>query len=149
MRRRKFIAGLGGAALALQPLVAHAQQFVGAWRATNQCFLAAFILMEGGRAQAAYLSGERDDNAVWTWDGSTLRITSATFPLDRFTGHLANDRVEADYVWHDLERDQLHGQTCVFERFDKPNGDPATALDSSPSRQAHQHPARDHEHGPQ
>jgi hypothetical protein len=97
--------------------------------ATNQCFLAAFILMEGGRAQATYLSGERDDNAVWTWDGGTLRITSATFPLDRFTGHLANDRVEADYVWHDLERDQLHGQSCVFERFDKPNGDGASVLD--------------------
>ena len=56
-------------------------------------------------------------NAVWTWDGSTLRIASATFPLDRFTGHLANDRIEADYVWHDLDRDQLNPQTCVFERF--------------------------------
>jgi hypothetical protein len=116
MQWREFVAALGGAALALQPLAAHAQQLVGAWRATNRCFLAAFILMEGGRAQAAYLSGERDDNAVWTWNGSTLLITSATFPLDRFTGHLTNDRVEADYVWHDLERDQLHGQTCVFER---------------------------------
>ena len=116
MRRREFIAGLAGA-VASWPLATHAQQFVGAWRATNRCFLVAFILMEGGRAQATYLSGERDDNAVWTWDGSTLRITSATFPLDRFTGHLTNDRVEADYVWHDLARDQLHGQTCVFERF--------------------------------
>ena len=44
------------------------------------------------------------------------RITSATFPLDRFTGHLTNDRVEADYVWHDLDRDQLNSQACVFER---------------------------------
>ena len=68
-------------------------------------------------ADALEAAGLSDDNAVWTWDGSTLRITSATFPLDRFTGHLTNDRVEADYVWHDLERDQLHGQTCVFERF--------------------------------
>jgi hypothetical protein len=116
MQWREFIAALGGATLALQPLGAHAQQLVGAWRTTNRCFLAAFILMEGGGAQAAYLSGERDDNAVWTWNGSTLLITSATFPLDRFTGHFTNDRVEADYVWHDLERDQLHGQTCVFER---------------------------------
>ena len=128
MRRREFIAGMAGA-VSSWALAAHAQQFVGAWRATNRCFLVAFILMEGGRAQAAYLSGERDDNAVWSWDGSTLRITSATFPLDRFTGHLANDRVEADYVWHDLERDQLHGQTCVFERFDEPNSDGATVLD--------------------
>ena len=116
MRRREFIAGLAGA-VSSWTLAAHAQQFVGAWRATNPCFLVTFILMEGGRAQATYLSGERDDNAAWTWDGSTLRITSAMFPLDRFTGHLTNDRVEADYVWHDLERDQLHGQTCVFERF--------------------------------
>jgi hypothetical protein len=116
MRRREFIAVLAGA-VSSWPLAAHPQQFVGGWRATNPCFLVAFILMEGGRAQATYLSGERDDDAAWTWDGSTLRITSATFPLDRFAGHLTNDRVEADYVWHDLERDQLHGQTCVFERF--------------------------------
>jgi len=116
VKRRTFIAGLAGA-VSSWPLAAHAQQFVGGWRATNPCFIVAFVLMEGGRAQASYVSGERDDNAVWTWDGSTLRITSATFPLDRFTGHLTNDRVEADYVWHDLERDQLHWQTCVFERF--------------------------------
>jgi len=116
MRRRDFITLLGGAA-AVWPRAASAQQLVGAWRATNECFLVAFVLIEGGRAQSAYLSGERDDNAVWTWDGSTLRITSATFPLDRFTGHLTNDRVEADYVWHDLERDQLNSQTCVFERL--------------------------------
>jgi hypothetical protein len=125
MRRRDFITLLGGAAA--WPLAARAQQLVGAWRATNECFLAAFVLIEDGRAQSAYLSGERDDNAVWTWDGSTLRITSATFPLDRFTGHLTNDRVEADYVWHDLERDQLNSQTCVFERF-APSGRGAVRL---------------------
>jgi hypothetical protein len=119
MRRREFIRLLVGATAACS-VAAQAQQFVGAWRATNECFLAAFVLIEGGRAQTAYLSGERDDNAVWTWDGSTLRITSATFPLDRFTGHLANDRIEVDYVWHDLDKDQFNSQTCVFERFAPP-----------------------------
>ena len=120
MRPRNFITLLSAAAaasLVFWPFEGRAQQFVGAWRASNECFLVAFVLIEGGRAQTAYVSGERDDNAVWTWDGSTLRITSATFPLDRFTGHLTNDRVEVDYVWHDLERDQLNSQTCVFERL--------------------------------
>lgn len=116
MRRREFLTLLGGAAAAW-PLAAGAQQLVGVWRATNECFLAAFVLIEGGRAQAAYGSGEHDDNATWTWDGSALRITSATFPLDRFTGRLTKDRIEADYVWHDLDRDQLNSQSCVFERF--------------------------------
>lgn len=90
---------------------------IGFWRTTNECFLALLIITEGGHAQAAYLSGEREENAAWTWDGSTLKVTSPMFPQDEFTGHVASaDRVEADYVWHDLERDQLNRQACVFER---------------------------------
>lgn len=90
---------------------------IGFWRATNECFLALLVITEGGHAQAAYLSGEREENAAWTWDGSTLKITSPMFPEDEFTGRLASaDRVEADYAWHDLERDQLNRQACVFER---------------------------------
>ena len=57
-------------------LAAKAQQLIGAWRATNECFLAAFILTGNGRAHTVYLSGERDYNAAWTLDGGTLRITS-------------------------------------------------------------------------
>jgi hypothetical protein len=117
MRRRDFIAGLGGAAAWPLPARAQAQQLVGAWRATKECFLTSFILTGNGRAQAMYLSGERDDNAAWTLDGGALRITSQAFPLDHFTGHLTNDRVEADYVWHDLAKDELNRQTCIFERF--------------------------------
>ena len=55
---------------------------------------------------------------MWTWDGTTLKITSPMFPEDEFTGHLANDRVEADYVWHDLDKDQLNRQSCVFEHVE-------------------------------
>src|SRR5258705_11241189 len=72
---------------------------LGAWRATNDCFLAAFVLTADGRVQAAYLSGERDEMAAWTWDGTTLKITSNTFDMDRFTGRLALDRLEAAYAW--------------------------------------------------
>ena len=49
----------------------------GAWRTTNNCFLAAFLLDETGQAEAVYVTGERDPNLVWTWDGTTLRITSS------------------------------------------------------------------------
>ena len=90
---------------------------IGAWRTTNGCFLLAFILTEGGRAQAAYMTGEQDENAAWTWDGSMLKIMSRSFDLDDFTGRLANDHIEAEYVWHDLDKDQLNRQACVFERF--------------------------------
>ena len=121
MKRRDFITLIGGAAVTWS-LAATAQQLIGAWRATNECFLAAFILTGNGRAQTVYLSGERDDNATWTLEGGALRIMSQAFPLDRFTGRLTNDRVEADYVWHDLEKDTLNRQTCVFERFTPPGG---------------------------
>jgi len=91
---------------------------IGFWRATNDCFLAVFLLTENGHAQAAYQSGEQEANAAWTWDGTTLKITSPMFPRDEFTGHVANDRVEADYVWHDLEMDRLNRQACVFEHVE-------------------------------
>src|SRR4051812_1047812 len=90
---------------------------IGAWRTTNNCFIIAFYLTEDGRAQAAYMTGEQDANAAWTWDGTTLKITSKMFDLDMFSGHLANDQLEADYVWHDLDKDQLNTQSCTFERF--------------------------------
>jgi len=115
MRGRDIITLIVGAALTY-PLSAKAQQLIGAWRATNECFLGAFILTGDSRAQAAYISGERDDNATWSVDGGTLSITSKAFPLDRFTGRLTDDRVEADYVWHNLATDELNRQTCTFER---------------------------------
>ena len=96
---------------------APAEAPTGAWRTTNGCFLAVFLLNDGGRARAAYMTGEEDDNAAWTWDGSTLKITSKMFDLDSFTGHLAGGDIEAEYVWHDLDKDQLNRQSCVFERF--------------------------------
>ena len=113
-----ILVAYGACVPAIAPAAFAAQSApVGAWRTTNECFLTAFILTEGGRAQAAYQSGEVEHNAAWTWDGITLTITSPTFDLDNFAGRLTNDHVDADYVWHDLAKDQLNRQSCVFERF--------------------------------
>ena len=90
---------------------------VGAWRTTSGCFMIAFILTDGGRAQAVYMTGEEDENAAWTWDGTTLKITSKMFDLDTFSGRVILDHIQADYVWHDLDNDKLNRQTCEFEKF--------------------------------
>ena len=93
---------------------------IGAWRTTNGCFLSAFLLSAGGGAQAAYLSGERDDYAAWDWDGVTLEIISEDFPLDSFSGRVTGDQMEADYVWHDFDTDEFNSQSCIFEKFAQP-----------------------------
>jgi hypothetical protein len=111
-----LVAG-GACVTAFPPAYAAEAAPLGAWRTTNGCFLVAFILMEGGRAQAAYMTGEQDENAAWTWEGGMLKIASRSFDLDNFTGRLTNDHIEADYVWHDLDKDQLNRQACIFERF--------------------------------
>ena len=91
------------------------------------------VLTENGHAQAAYKSGEQEANAAWTWDGTTLTITSPMFPQDQFTGHMSDDHVQADYVWHDLEKDQLNRQACTFERVTPTRtlGDAASEIENS------------------
>jgi hypothetical protein len=93
---------------------------LGVWQTTNGCFLVAFFLGDDGHANAAYMTGEQDDNATWSWDGSTLTIASRVFDLDNFTGRLVNDRIEADYVWHNNDTNQLNRQSCAFERSKLP-----------------------------
>ncbi|HEX5279954.1 MAG TPA: hypothetical protein VFW28_07730 [Micropepsaceae bacterium] len=105
--------------LALLALTAaHAAQNppLGAWQTTNQCFLVGFLLNNDGRALAAYMTGETDSNAAWTWDGSTLTITSHVFDLDKFTGRVVSGGIEADYVWHNNDTNQLNRQSCAFQR---------------------------------
>jgi hypothetical protein len=93
---------------------------LGAWRTSNGCFLTAFFLSENGGARAVYLSGESDDYAAWTWEDGILKIISQDYPLDSFSGRLTNDHVEAEYVWHDFDRDELNPQSCIFEKFTPP-----------------------------
>jgi len=101
---------------------AHAAQNppLGAWQTTNQCFLVGFLLNQDGHAFAAYMTGEHDDAAMWTWDGNTLTITSRVFDLDKFTGRIVNGGIEADYVWHNNDTNQLNSQSCAFERVTLP-----------------------------
>lgn len=112
------VAASGAFAVALVPTALGAEDLpVGFWRTTNQCFLVVFVLTENGHAQTAYDSGEQETNAAWTWDGTTLTITAPLFPEDKFMAHLTDDRVQAEYVWHDLDKNQLNQQACVFERI--------------------------------
>ena len=107
-----FLVGICGSVSAQQ-----APAPIGAWQTTNGCFLAAFLVAEGGHAEALYQSGEEDNKAAWTWDGRTLSIASKTFPLDQFSGQLTDGKMKADYVWHDLDQDKLNRQACEFDYF--------------------------------
>lgn len=115
----KYITALFAACLTLAGTTIHAAQNapLGAWQTTNQCFMVGFLLNEDGRALAAYMTGETDSNAAWIWDGNTLTITSRVFDLDQFTGRLVNGGIEADYVWHNNDTNQLNHQSCAFERL--------------------------------
>jgi hypothetical protein len=108
------------------PATSAANPLLGTWRSTNRCFLAAFLLTEDGRAQAVYLSGESDDDASWSWDGTMLKIVSRKFPLDGFDARPVEDRLEADYVWHERETDAYHREPCVFERLTPTGGNTGT-----------------------
>ncbi|HEX5279951.1 MAG TPA: hypothetical protein VFW28_07715 [Micropepsaceae bacterium] len=66
------------------------------------------------------MTGETDRNAAWTWDGSTLTTTSRVFDLDKFTGRVVNDGIQADYGWHNNDTNQLNHQSCAFERVALP-----------------------------
>lgn len=90
---------------------------VGPWRATNDCFLSAFNLLADGHVETVYLNGERDGRAHWDSEDDTLTITSDLFPQDSFEGEVTGDNIEADYVWHDIDRDEYNPQECSFQRF--------------------------------
>jgi len=108
---------LAGLFLATQTAVAAESSPVGAWRAAGDCFLSAFNLRPDGRAETRYLSGERDDNARWTYEGGILAITSEVFRADTFEGGISGDRIDAEFTWHDVDRDELFPQDCAFDRF--------------------------------
>ena len=119
MRRLVGMLAIGLVALATGAYAAVGAP-VGFWRATNDCFLAVFLLGENGHAQAAYTSGEQEQKRYVDLarhppsDHRSQRSLRA-----RIDGtDPANDRVEAEYVWHDLDKDQLNRQSCVFEHVE-------------------------------
>ena len=90
---------------------------LGPWRTTNDCFLSAFNVLADGHVETVYLNGERDGRAHWSFEDGTLTISSGLFPEDSFEGVVMGDIIEAEFVWHDFDRDELNPQQCIFRRF--------------------------------
>ena len=117
MTRSAALAALlcAGAAQAAEDTTMEA--VLGPWRATNDCFLSAFNVLADGHVETVYLNGERDGRAHWTFEEGMLTIASGLFAEDSFEGVVMGNVIEAEFVWHDLDRDELNPQQCRFERF--------------------------------
>jgi hypothetical protein len=84
----------------------------GAWRATNDCFIQAFILDDRGTASVSYSNGAGQQRARWTWGREGLHIVSDTRGVLLMDGHYEDTVLVAEVDYSTT--DDVDFRTCRF-----------------------------------
>ena len=109
----RFIVSLlvGHVALAAAAAQANAR---GAWRATNDCFIQAFVLGDRGLASVSYSNGVGEQGARWTWRAEGLNIVSERRGVLLMEGHYEDGVLVAEVDYSTT--DDVDFRTCRFTR---------------------------------
>ena len=101
-------------ALVIRTPVAVAQENArGAWRATNDCFIQAFVLGDRGMASVSYSTGVGEP-ARWTWKAEGLNIVSDRRGVLLTEGHYEDTVLVAEVDYSTT--DDVDFRTCRFTR---------------------------------
>ena len=86
----------------------------GAWRATNDCFIQAFVLGDRGMASVTYSNGAGEQGAQWSWRSEALNIASNRRGALLMDGHYEYTVLVAEVDYSTT--DDVDFRTCRFTR---------------------------------
>jgi hypothetical protein len=109
----RFIVSLLVAQVAFAAAAAQANAR-GAWRATNDCFIQAFVLGDRGLASVSYSNGVGEQGARWTWRAEGLNIVSERRGVLLMEGHYEDSVLVAEVDYSTT--DDVDFRTCRFTR---------------------------------
>ena len=109
----RFIVSLLVAQVAFAAAAAQANA-PGAWRATNDCFIQAFVLGDRGLASVSYSKGVGEQGARWTWRAEGLNIVSERRGVLLMEGHYEDSVLVAEVDYSTT--DDVDFRTCRFTR---------------------------------
>lgn len=112
MPRAVFIVSVLLARVAF-PSVAAQEDARGAWRATNDCFIQAFVLSDRGMASVSYSTGVGEQTR-WTWKAEGLNIVSDRRGVLLMEGHYEDTVLVAEVDYSTT--DDVDFRTCRFTR---------------------------------
>ena len=109
----RFIFSVHLALVAFAPVAAQ-ENARGAWRATNDCFIQAFVLGDRGMASVSYSNGVGEQGARWTWRAEGLNIVSERRGVLLTDGHYEDTVLVAEVDYSTT--DDVDFRTCRFSR---------------------------------
>ena len=86
----------------------------GAWRATGDCFVAAFVLGDRGMASVSYSNGAAEQGARWSWGREGLNIASDKRKVLLMDGHYEDTVLVAEVDYSTT--DDVDFRMCRFAR---------------------------------